>query len=90
MIQLSGALAGFQPHQDPRRFGVSKCAARNGPRARISASTASTSDAFSATDLETLEITSKEPFARHVDGEPLEPATTASFSLVRDILKVRA
>lgn len=47
-------------------------------------------DAFYASDLEGFEVTSTEPFARHVDGEPLEAATSASFSLARDVLKVRA
>lgn len=47
-------------------------------------------DAFYANDVEALTISADEPFARHVDGEPLEPAREVRLSLVRDILKVRA
>ena len=48
------------------------------------------SDAFYAHDLEKFEIAADEPFSRHVDGEPLGPATTASFELVRDIVRIHA
>jgi diacylglycerol kinase family enzyme len=47
-------------------------------------------DAFYASDLDKFELTSEDSFARHVDGEPLAPSTSASFSIVRDALKVRA
>jgi diacylglycerol kinase family enzyme len=46
-------------------------------------------DAFYASDLESFELEAEEPFARHADGEPLEPATSAHFSVVRDALRVR-
>lgn len=47
-------------------------------------------DAFYASDLTEFAIHSEEPFLRHVDGEPLSPATSARFSLVKDVLKVKA
>jgi diacylglycerol kinase family enzyme len=47
-------------------------------------------DVFYASDLEKLELTSDQPFFRHVDGEPLPPASSVQFSVVPDILKVRA
>jgi diacylglycerol kinase family enzyme len=46
-------------------------------------------DTFYATDLDAFDVTAGEPFARHVDGEPLEPASSASLSVVPGILKVR-
>ena len=47
-------------------------------------------DAFYEHDLESFEIVSQgKPFYRHVDGEPLSPAHSARFSVVRDILKVQ-
>ncbi|MDQ3916620.1 MAG: hypothetical protein M3323_15025 [Actinomycetota bacterium] len=46
-------------------------------------------DTFYANDLDAFEVAADEPFARHVDGEPLEPARTASLSVVPGILKVR-
>lgn len=46
-------------------------------------------DTFYATDLDAFEVSAEEPFARHVDGEPLEPASSASLSVVPGILKVR-
>lgn len=46
-------------------------------------------DAFYASDLGSFEVTSEKPFSRHVDGEPLPPATSARFQIVRDILKVQ-
>ena len=45
-------------------------------------------DVFYASDLEGFELRSEQPFKRHVDGEPLDPATSARFEIVRDILKV--
>lgn len=47
-------------------------------------------DAFYASDLEKFEVTSDDTFARHADGEPLSPASSARFAIVRDALKVRA
>ena len=47
-------------------------------------------DAFYANDLESFELMSDRPFARHADGEPLAPADSARFSLVRGALKVLA
>jgi diacylglycerol kinase family enzyme len=47
-------------------------------------------DVFYEHDLDRFEITAVKPFERHVDGEPLGPAERASFSIVRDILKVKA
>lgn len=47
-------------------------------------------DALYEHDVDSFEIVSEEkPFYRHVDGEPLPPAHTARFTLVRDILKVQ-
>lgn len=46
-------------------------------------------DAFYASDLEAFELVSESEFHRHVDGEPLPPATSARFSVVPDALKVR-
>lgn len=47
-------------------------------------------DAFYASDLAAFELSSDEPFSRHVDGEPLPPAVSARFSVVRNALRVRA
>jgi diacylglycerol kinase family enzyme len=47
-------------------------------------------DVFYEHDLEKFEVASTKPFERHVDGEPLGPATQATFTMVRDILKVQA
>jgi hypothetical protein len=47
-------------------------------------------DAFYRSDLDFFEVVSETPFARHVDGEPLAPATTARFSIEPGILKVHA
>jgi diacylglycerol kinase family enzyme len=44
---------------------------------------------FYANDLDGFEVDASEPFARHVDGEPLAPARSARLSVVPDILKVR-
>jgi diacylglycerol kinase family enzyme len=46
-------------------------------------------DTFYERDLEGFAVSAPEPFARHVDGEPLPPSTSASFSVVPDVLKVR-
>lgn len=47
-------------------------------------------DCFYRHDLLSFEVYSDAPFARHVDGEPLAPKSSARFELVRDVLKVRA
>jgi diacylglycerol kinase family enzyme len=47
-------------------------------------------DVFYRSNLDTFELTSDKPFSRHVDGEPLPPARHASFSVVRDAIKVQA
>lgn len=48
-------------------------------------------DVFYASDLtRTFELHGDRPFARHVDGEPLAPRTSARFSVVPDILRVQA
>lgn len=46
-------------------------------------------DAFYAHDLDGFELSAAEPFSRHVDGEPLAPATAVRFSLARDALLVK-
>jgi diacylglycerol kinase family enzyme len=45
-------------------------------------------DTFYASDLAGFEVAADEPFARHVDGEPLEPASSATFEIVPDVLRV--
>ena len=45
-------------------------------------------DAFYASDLRSFEVTSDEPFSRHVDGEPLPPARHATFSVATEALQV--
>ncbi len=45
-------------------------------------------DTFYESGLDAFEVTAEEPFARHVDGEPLDPATSARFEVVPDVLKV--
>jgi diacylglycerol kinase family enzyme len=47
-------------------------------------------DAFYASDLESFEVTGDVPFKRHVDGEPLDKASSTRFSIARDVLKVKA
>lgn len=59
-------------------------------RAAITGDLSRHGDAFYSSDLEGFTITSDEPFKRHVDGEPMGEATRAEFTLVRDILRVRA
>ncbi|MDQ4025867.1 MAG: hypothetical protein M3217_10330 [Actinomycetota bacterium] len=46
-------------------------------------------DTFYASDLRELEVTADETFARHVDGEPIEPSRRAALTVVPGILKVR-
>ena len=46
-------------------------------------------DSFYRHDLTTFEVHAPTEFARHVDGEPLEPRKSARFELVPDVLKVR-
>lgn len=47
-------------------------------------------DSFYRHDLSSFEIYAESPFARHVDGEPLEPRDSSHFEIVPNILKVRA
>lgn len=47
-------------------------------------------DAIYKTNLKWFEVTSEEPFSRHVDGEPLEPTRSARFSIAPEILQVLA
>lgn len=46
-------------------------------------------DTFYASDLSGFSVAADEPFARHVDGEPLPPAAAARFEIVPDVLKVQ-
>lgn len=45
-------------------------------------------EVFYASDQNRFEVVSDTAFPRHVDGEPLEPAASAHFSVVPQILKV--
>ncbi|MEA2461584.1 MAG: hypothetical protein QOH90_1761 [Actinomycetota bacterium] len=45
-------------------------------------------DAFYESDLEEFDIVADKPYQRHVDGEPLEPATSTHFCIARNILRV--
>lgn len=47
-------------------------------------------DALYLNDLESFAIESDRPFARHVDGEPLDPAARADFSIAKAALRVFA
>ena len=47
-------------------------------------------DAFYASDCKWFDIHADEPFATHVDGEPLPPVSRAHFYCEPDALKVRA
>ena len=47
-------------------------------------------DAFYATDMAEFSLESDTPFLVHVDGEPLSPTSSVSFSLVKDMLRVQA
>lgn len=47
-------------------------------------------DTFYSSDESSFELISEKAFHRHVDGEPLAPATTARFEIVPDVLKVMA
>ncbi|MDQ3751494.1 MAG: hypothetical protein M3333_01190 [Actinomycetota bacterium] len=55
----------------------------------ISGSLSDHADAFYSTDQEAFEVNAREPFSRHVDGEPLGTASHVRFSVARDVLKVR-
>ena len=55
----------------------------------VSGSLSDHPDAFCSTDQENFEVRAQEPFSRHVDGEPLGPASRARFSVARNVLKVR-
>ncbi|HEX2295222.1 MAG TPA: diacylglycerol kinase family protein [Actinomycetota bacterium] len=57
-------------------------------RAAISGDLVHHRDTFYASDLASFEVRAEEPFARHVDGESLEPATSARFEVVADALEV--
>ena len=46
-------------------------------------------DAVYEHDQNSFTVTSDQPFLRHVDGEPLEPATEVTFSLAKDALRVK-
>jgi diacylglycerol kinase family enzyme len=59
-------------------------------RAVISGDLVHHDDAFYASDLDSFELSSDQPFHRHVDGEPLPLARSARFSVVKDALKVWA
>jgi diacylglycerol kinase family enzyme len=59
-------------------------------RAMISGDLVHHDDAFYASNLDSFELSSDEPFHRHVDGEPLSLARSARFSVVKDALKVWA
>ena len=59
-------------------------------RSVVSGTLADHGDAFYRADQEGFEVESEQPFNRHVDGEPLAPASRVRFSVARDILKVRA
>jgi diacylglycerol kinase family enzyme len=56
----------------------------------VSGNLVSHGDAFYESDLESFEIVADKPFHRHVDGEPLDQAQEAHFSIVRNILRVVA
>ena len=58
-------------------------------RAAISGDLVHHPDTFYASDLEEFTVSAKEPFARHVDGEPIAPARATRFAIVPGILKVR-
>ena len=57
-------------------------------RAVVSGDLVHHGDTFYATDLPGFEVIAEEPFARHVDGEPLAPAPSVTFEVVPDALKV--
>lgn len=59
-------------------------------RVVVSHNIAHHNDVFYATDQVEFDLISTEPFARHVDGEPLLPANSARFAVVSDALRVRA
>ena len=57
-------------------------------RAGVSGDLIHHGDAFYASDLAGLEVSAEEPFARHVDGEPVPRSDRARFTLERDALTV--
>ena len=59
-------------------------------RSAISGDISKHPDAFSLHEAGDFTITSDKPFHRHVDGEPLPPATEASFSVEHGALSVIA
>jgi diacylglycerol kinase family enzyme len=59
-------------------------------RATLGGSMARHKDAFYRHDIDEFALRSNKPFPRHVDGETLDPSTTAHFKLARDVLRVRA
>lgn len=59
-------------------------------RCLVSTDLADHPDAFYARDLDSFQVTSAEPFSRHVDGEPLAPSRSATFVTVPDAIKVWA
>lgn len=59
-------------------------------RSVVTGDLARRADAFYAANLDAFEVTSTEPFSRHVDGEPLGASTSARFSVVHGALKVLA
>ena len=59
-------------------------------RALISKDFVGHPDCFYRSDLQSFEVVSEAPFARHVDGEPLPPAHSAHFAVAPGVLEVRA
>ena len=57
-------------------------------RVAVSGDIAHHSDVFYRSDLEGFQVSSEDPFSRHVDGEPLTPVRRVRFSVERDILEV--
>jgi diacylglycerol kinase family enzyme len=47
-------------------------------------------DVFYASDVDGFELVSESPFVRHVDGEPLSPASAARFEVAPGVLEVKA
>jgi diacylglycerol kinase family enzyme len=59
-------------------------------RSLVSKDFASHPDAFYRSNQTSFRLSSEKPFARHVDGEPLPPAHSASFTVEPGALRVRA
>jgi diacylglycerol kinase family enzyme len=59
-------------------------------RALVSKDFTNHPDCFYRSNLESFELRSEKPFARHVDGEPLPPTHAARFAVQPGALKVRA